>query len=99
MSGRSRFFGFEVEVLGTEGKILIGNGHAEFYKRAESKLYSVFYSLEKDSSVKAPEKTKYFANMVQNAVDFLDGNAELKSTLKTGCDALKVLEDIKAKIK
>ncbi|MBR5932562.1 MAG: Gfo/Idh/MocA family oxidoreductase [Treponema sp.] len=99
MSGRSRFFGFEVEIIGTEGKISIGNGHAEFYKRAESKLYTGFYSLEKDSSVKVPEKTKYFANMIQNAVDFLDKKYPLKSTLKTGLDALKVLEDIKAKIK
>ena len=99
MSGKSRFFGFEVEVLGTEGKISIGNGHAEFYKREESKLYTGFFSLEKDCSIKVPRKTKYFSNMIQNAVDFLDGNAQLKSTLKTGLEALKVLEEIKGKIK
>ncbi|MBQ0003145.1 MAG: Gfo/Idh/MocA family oxidoreductase [Treponema sp.] len=95
MSGRSRFFGFEVEVLGTEGKISIGNGHNEFYLRKESKLYTGFYSLEKTSVVKVPHKTKYFANMIQNAVDFLDGKATLKSTLQTGLNALKVLEEIK----
>lgn len=95
MSGRSRFFGFEVEVVGTEGRISIGNGHADFYKREESKLYTGFYSLAKAPGVKIPHKTKYFANMVQNAVDFLDGKANLKSTLATGINALKVLEDIK----
>lgn len=98
MSGRSRFFGFEVDIIGTEGKICIGNGHAEFYKRRESDLYTGFYSLKEDSSIKVPEKTCYFSNMIQNAVDFLDGKAELKSTLETGLNALKVLEEIKEKI-
>ena len=36
----------------------------------------------------------------KDAVDaVLCGNAQLKSTLKTGLDALKVLEEIKGKIK
>ena len=99
MSGRSRYFGFEVDVIGTEGKICIGNGHAEFFKRQESKLYTGFYSLQEDSSVKVPKKTGYFANMIQNGVDFLDGKEELRSSLKTGMNALKVLEEIKEKIK
>lgn len=99
MSGRSRYFGFEVDVIGTEGKICIGNGHAEFFRRQESNLYTGFYSLKEDLSVKVPKRTGYFANMIQNAVDFLDGKAELRSTLKTGMDALKVLEDIKELIK
>ena len=99
MSGRSRYFGVEVDVIGTEGKICIGNGHAEFFKRQESKLYTGFYSLQEDSSVKVPKKTGYFANMIQNGVDFLDGKEELRSTLETGMNALKVLEEIKEKIK
>lgn len=94
-SGRSRYFGFEVEVIGTEGRFKIGNGIHEFYTRQESKLYSGFYSLLPDKSVKIPGKTGYFSNMVQNAVDFLDGKAPLKSTLQTGLRALSVLEDIK----
>lgn len=99
MSGRSRYFGFEVDVIGTEGKICIGNGHAEFFKRQESNLYTGFYSLKEDKTVKLSKKTGYFANMIQNGVDFLDGKAPLCSTLETGMNALKVLEDIKAKIK
>lgn len=100
MSGRSRFFGFEVDVIGTEGRIFIGNGFAKFFCRAESKLYSGFFSLEEDAQIVLPKKrgrvqTGYFSNMVQNAVDFLDGNAPLKSTLQTGMNALEVLEEIK----
>lgn len=98
MSGRSRFFGFEVDVIGTEGKICIGNGHADFFKRQESKLYTGFYSLMEDRTVKHFKKTGYFSNMIQNGIDFLDGKAELKSTLETGMNALRILEEIKENI-
>lgn len=95
MSGRSKYFGFEVEVIGTEGRFKIGNGIFEFYQREESKLYTGFYSLAEDKTLKCPKKTKYFSNMVKNAVDFLDGKAPLRSTLQTGLNTLQVLEDIK----
>lgn len=95
ISGRSRYFGFEIELIGTLGRIKIGNGIYEFYQREESKLYTGFYSLKKDKSVKKYKKTGYFKNMTQNAVDFLDGKAELKSTLQTGLDTLKILEEIR----
>lgn len=95
MSGRSRFFGFEVEIIGTEGRIRIGNGIHEFQKREESKLYSGFYSLTDDKKVKIPKKTKYFSNMIKNAVEFLDGKAPLCSTLQTGLNTLSTLEEIK----
>ena len=96
MSGRSRFFGFELDIVGTEGRVCIGNGYAKFYKRFESSLYTGFYSLSRDKKIVLPKKTGYFANMVQNAVDFLDGKAPLKSTLQTGINALAVLEEIKS---
>ena len=100
MSGRSKFFGFEVDIIGTEGRIFIGNGFAKFFRHAESKLYSGFFSLEEDAQIVLPKKsgrvqTGYFANMVRNAVDFLDDGSPLKSTLQTGMNALKVLEEIK----
>lgn len=98
MSGRSRFFSFGLDILGTEGRICLGNGYAKFYQRKESKLYSGFYSLSRDRSIHLPKKTGYFANMVQNAVDFLDGNAPLKSPLQEAISDLHVLEEIKAKL-
>ncbi|HAH61612.1 MAG TPA: gfo/Idh/MocA family oxidoreductase [Treponema sp.] len=99
ISGRSRFFGFGVDVCGTEGRIRIGNGYAEFYRREQSKLYSGFYSLAPDKSVKLPKKTGYFSNMVKNAVDYLDGKSPLKSTLQDGLADLDVLEQIRALLK
>jgi len=97
MSGRSKYFEFGVEILGTLGKICIGNGFFKLYLRKESKLYTGFYSLT-SQKVKLPKKTGYFANMVQNAVDYLDGNCELKSPLEIAIHDLKVLEEIKAKL-
>lgn len=99
MSGRSKFFGFEITITGTQGRICIGNGYLKLYKREESSLYTGFYSLSNDKSQKLPKKTLYFSNMIQNAVDFLDGKCELKSTLQTGINALAVLEEIKDLIK
>lgn len=94
ISGRSKYFGFEVDIRGTKGRILIGNGFFNIYMSKESKLYTGFKSLE-EIKFKRPKKTLYFANMIQNAVDFLDGKAELRSTLQTGMNALAVLEEIK----
>ncbi len=95
MSGRSRFFSFDVEILGTIGKICIGNGYAKFYERKESKLYTGFYSLE-SVELPLPKKTGYFSGMIQNAVDFLDGTSALGSTLQDATKDLLVLEAIKA---
>ncbi|MCQ2249216.1 MAG: Gfo/Idh/MocA family oxidoreductase [Treponema sp.] len=95
ISGRSRFFGFEITITGTEGRICIGNGFLKLYHREKSLLYSGFYSLINDRTERSPKKTLYFSNMVKNAVDFLDGKRPLRSTLQTGINALVVLEEIK----
>jgi len=94
ISGRSCYFCFEIDVYGTKGRIRIGNGLAEFYSYAPSKLYSGFYSLVPDKHMTVPKKTHYFSNMIQNAVAFLDGEEVLKSTLRDGLNDLIVLEQI-----
>ncbi len=101
MSGRSKYFGFEIDIRGTEGRIEIGNGYMRYWKSVPSKLYTGFKSLEQ---IKIPQikngkikgKTKYFSNMIQNAVDFLDGKEKLFSTVDDGIETLKILELIKA---
>ena len=99
ISGRSKFFGFEIEITGTSGRICIGNGFFKIYQRRQSRLYSGFYSLARDKNVKIPGKTGYFANMVQNAVDFLDGKEPLGSTLENGMNVLKLIEEITLMLK
>ena len=95
ISGRSRFFGFELDILGTEGRIRIGNGLFEIFQRKESSLYSGFYSLVKTKKIKAPKKTEYFSGMVTHAVDFLQGKTDLQSTISDGIQDLRILENIK----
>ncbi len=99
MSGRSHFFSFEITITGTEGRVCIGNGYLKFYQRKESPFYTGFYSLLSDKSETKLKKTRYFSNMIQNAIDFLDGKSPLKSTIQTGINALAILEEIKVKIR
>jgi len=98
MSGRSKFFSFGIDILGTLGRICIGNGYAKFYERRESKLYTGFYSLS-NAKIRVPKKTGYFSNMVQNAVDFLSARAPLVSPLDEAIADLRVLEEIKEQLK
>lgn len=113
ISGRSRFFAFEIDIRGTEGRIEIGNGFFRFWKNKESKLYSGFKSLTKTktkltladgktvatNTEKFLNKTGYFSLMVQNAVDFLDGKSKLLSTVDNGLNTLVILEEIKNYLK
>ncbi|MBO4404129.1 MAG: Gfo/Idh/MocA family oxidoreductase [Treponema sp.] len=95
ISGRSKFFQFELVLTGTEGRVCIGNGYCKLYRSEESPLYERFHSLVSDKSVSIPKKTLYFSNMIKNAVAFLDGKEELRSSLQTGMNALAILEEIK----
>jgi predicted dehydrogenase len=102
-SGRSKYFGFEIDIRGTEGRIEIGNGFLRYWKSVPSKFYSGFKSLEliPDSRIKKGQykgKTHYFSNMIKNAVDFLDGKEKLFSTIDDGIETLKILEIIKEKL-
>ncbi|MCR5621633.1 MAG: Gfo/Idh/MocA family oxidoreductase [Treponema sp.] len=98
MSGRARYFGFEIQLNGTEGRICIGNSYLKIYQRKDSPLYTGFFSLVSDKEAGKIEKTRYFSNMVQNAVDFLDGKAPLLSPIDTGIKDLLILEDIKSSL-
>ena len=98
ISGRSRFFDFQLELTGTKGRLRIGNGVGAVYTGKESRLYSGFISLEKDPYIRFPKKTRYFRNVVKNAADFLDGKHNLLSTLDDGLAALEVIGEIKAEI-
>ncbi len=98
MSGRSKFFEFRIEILGTLGKICVGNGFTELYLRKESSLYTGFYSLKKQK-VKVPKVSQYFSGMIKNAVEFLKDRETLLSPLSEAIKDLKVLEEIKEALK
>ena len=98
ISGKSSFFEFGVEITGTCGKVIIGNGFASEFIAKPSRLYTGFKSLEENKETRFPRKTRYFANVVKNAVAFLDGRESLISTLDDGLAVMMAIEEIKAKI-
>lgn len=93
-SGESRYFGFWVDVIGVEGRATVGNGVFNLMRRTQSKLYSGFFSLLPDKSIKRVKKTEYFSRMVENAVNFLDGKEPLRSPLKSGVNTLRLIDEI-----
>ena len=96
--GMKSFFGFEVEISGTKGRIIIGNGYLKYYESKISPYYTGFYSLVKNETVKTLKKTLYFSNMITNCVNFLTGKEKLLSSLDDGISTLRVLYNIIAKI-
>lgn len=98
ISGNKEFFGFDIDIRGTKGRLIIGNGYLKYYIKKESPYYSGFYSLVKNKKIKRPSKTGYFSYMVSNAVEYLDGKEELLSGIDDGFNALKVLKEIESKL-
>ncbi|HBD96102.1 MAG: hypothetical protein A2015_17010 [Spirochaetes bacterium GWF1_31_7] len=96
ISGARKYFGFDIDIRGTKGRVLIGNGYLQYYTRQQSPFYTNFFSLLRDKSLKRPRKTCYFSNMIQNAVDFLDGKQILESSLDDGISALLTLKEIES---
>jgi len=43
--GNRKYFVFEIQISGTEGKIIIGNGYQHYYKNEKSKFYTGFKDL------------------------------------------------------
>ena len=94
LAGNKKYFGFDLDIRGQTGRIIIGNGYLKVYRRRESPYYENFYSLLPDNKIKRPQKTCYFSNMVRNAVAFLDGKEPVVSTLADGIRSLEVIEKI-----
>lgn len=98
LSGRKKYFGFDIDIRGSEGRAVVGNGYLDISFRKSSPYYTNFYSLVRDNSIKRPETTGYFSNMIQNAVDFLDGKKPLVSSIYTGVKVIKTLDKIEKKM-
>jgi predicted dehydrogenase len=91
--GRCGYFVFELEIFGTSGKILIGNGYEKFYKSSASRLYTNFRDL-KETDFPSFKKDNCFTNLYREVRDVLDGKKI--STSSSGIDGCKALEVIHA---
>ena len=98
LSGNKKFFGVDMDIRGNIGRIIIGNGYFKIYKREKSKLYLNFYSLRKKFDY-SKMKLRYFSNMVNNAINFIENKEKLLSTLDDGIKDLEGLYIIYNKFK
>lgn len=93
-AGGSRdYFTFELEISGTTGKIVIGNGIKKLFKSAESDFYTGFKDL-KEIPFPESEKNNCFTELYIEAINVLNGNSINKTSSEF--DGYKALEAIHA---
>jgi predicted dehydrogenase len=76
--GGRKYFNFELDIQGTEGRLLIGNSGQELYITKKSQRFTGFHELEK---IPFPEPKKYES-------PFIGGAREMTKTLRTGKDGI-----------
>jgi len=81
--GCRNYFNFELDLQGTEGRIIIGNGTKELYITQKSKKFSDFNELER-VELSEPD---------QNANSFIGGVKDLIRCIETGCKSNSSGED------
>ncbi|MEK9629230.1 MAG: Gfo/Idh/MocA family oxidoreductase [Nitrospinota bacterium] len=89
--GARKYFNFELDIQGSEGRLLIGNSGRELYLTKKSKRFKGFQELEK---VPFPEPKKNESPFVVGARDMLKSIRTGKPGKSTGKDGLKALEII-----
>ncbi len=89
--GGRKYFVFELEISGTEGKIIIGNGYEKLFMRRTSRYYLGFMDLEERPFPKY-DRTGCFRRMYAEAGKILNGrSSEVESS---GLDGYRALEAI-----
>lgn len=91
--GARKYFNFELDVQGTEGRILIGNSGKELYITKKSRRFTGFQELEK---VPFPEPKKYESPFIGGAREMLRTLQTGKAGVSTGENGLRALEIISA---
>ena len=89
--GVRKYFNFELDIQGSEGRILIGNSGLEMYVTKKSPRFTGFYELER---IPSPEPKNYESPFIGGAREMLKSIRTGKSGLSTGVDGLKALEII-----
>jgi len=90
--GRRNYFNFELDIQGSDGRIIVGNGILKFWRSGESSRYSGFRDLVPDKFPEVNRKSPYLSG-VEELVAVMDGK---KTCTSTGEDGMKALELIMA---
>ncbi len=88
--GRRDYFAFDLDLQGTKGKILIGNGLLKWYQIEESRYYTGFNDLVVKPIPTFPYQPQ-FINEIDAVVQYLDDGTIPESTGEDGYKALEVI--------
>lgn len=91
--GGRKYFVFELEISGTEGKIVIGNGYEALYSGRKSRFYTGFRDIAETPFPKW-KKNNCFQELYREARRALDGTVSPASSAIDGYRALEVIHAI-----
>lgn len=92
--GGRKYFQFELEIWGTEGKILIGNGYNRLFLKKKSVLYSGFNDLS-ETKFPAIKQQNCFAGLYKSASLMIKGKETADvSTIDDGYKALEIIHAV-----
>jgi len=89
--GNRNYFNFELDIQGSEGRLLIGNSGRELYITKKSKRFKGFQELEK---IPFPKPKQYESPFVGGAKEMIKSINTGKPAFSSGEDALRALEII-----
>ena len=89
--GARKYFNFDLDIQGSEGRILIGNAGRELYVTKKSSRFTGFQELEK---ITFPEPKKVESPFIGGAREMLMTLRTGKIGVSTGKDGLRALEII-----
>jgi hypothetical protein len=92
--GGRKYFQFELEIWGTDGKILIGNGYNKLFMKKKSKLYTGFNDLHETKFPRINQKN-CFTELYRSASSMLRGKSVAEiSNIDDGYKALEIIHAI-----
>ncbi|MBT5027452.1 MAG: Gfo/Idh/MocA family oxidoreductase [Nitrospinaceae bacterium] len=91
--GARKYFNFELDIQGTEGRLLIGNSGRELFVTKKSRRFTGFQELEK---IPFPEPKKYESPFIGGAREIIKSIRTGKPGISTGVDGYQALEIIAA---
>lgn len=89
--GRRNYFNFELDLQGTEGRIIIGNGVRELYLNNKSKKFSGFKELKRMEFPEPEENISPFTGGVRDLIRCIESGREPVSSGIDGKNALEII--------
>ncbi|MBP7901944.1 MAG: Gfo/Idh/MocA family oxidoreductase [Spirochaetes bacterium] len=92
--GGCSYFAFELDIVLSKGRIIIGNGYRKLYTPKESSFYTGFYDLSEDIFPTPKDKHNSFTNLYREVKSLISG--KISTPTSSGLDGYKALEIINA---